>query len=231
MNKKDAIRKVTACMKMAGDSGASPAECATALRQARAMMRDFDLQIDDLHAAEVHEFVGGVALGARPPGWATGLMALVARVFGCEVFLCRSGRYSFFHYIGVSPAPSIASYAADVLYRQLRSARSGYIKSLDRRMRRSTKTRRGDLFAIAWLQEVVKTVGRFAGNKPTEAIEAWKRQHSPDMDAYKPRRHQYYQSDAGAAHAGRTAAEGVRLDRPINGRGGMAAIGQQEADG
>ena len=65
-------------------------------------------------------------------------------------------------FVGIAPRPEIASYAYTVLRRRVGRERAEFLAGLDRRLKRSTKTRRADLFAEAWVEGVREMVVAFA---------------------------------------------------------------------
>jgi hypothetical protein len=54
-------------------------------------------------------------------------------------------------FIGLGPSAEVASYACDVLLRQLRKSRAAFIKGECKRLVPASKTRRADLFCSAWV--------------------------------------------------------------------------------
>ena len=88
-------------------------------------------------------------------------------VYGVSQQLTSSGRAKAvgeFEFIGARDATRIAAYAYDVLLRQLRRDRSAFMRTLNKRLKRATKIRRGDAFAEAWVAGAKQNVAPLATN-------------------------------------------------------------------
>ncbi|SER36966.1 MULTISPECIES: DUF7168 domain-containing protein [Pseudomonas] len=157
------MRKIKHCLALS--KSANEHEAAAAMRQAQALMRKFRLTDMDVKVSDVGETKSDIEM-ARRPLWDMALSTLVGDVFGCRV-LDRSTwsdakgcRVKLAVFIGVNPAPEIAKYAYESLYRQLKKARASYVADI-RSMRgrqRPTPETQGNHFAIGWLYAVEEKI-------------------------------------------------------------------------
>ena len=132
MNKKEIIEKIKKCLALS--KSANQHEAATALRQAQALMEKYNIDADD---AELLGIVNAEILGSgsqKPPVFESMLAQSIAKLMDCKVFLSYQVHrttstakvVAVWHFTGFDPAPEIASYAFDVLYRQLKKARTNF---------------------------------------------------------------------------------------------------------
>lgn len=226
MERENVIRKVAACLRLAASPGATEAEAARALKQAQAMMEKHGLTEQGITAAQATESRSRTVQNT-PPIWSIHLRQIVARAFGVTVILNRSWS-THYAFIGIAPAPEVAEYAWAVLDRQLVKARTQHIAALPKRLKRKTKTRRGDLFARAWVAAVSANVRAFAGADQSRAIAAYQAEHYPALATARIKGIDPKHHDWGSAAAGRDSAAGVRLDRPMGADAKPAALESQQ---
>lgn len=179
------FRKIKCCLALAKSSNAN--EAATALRQAQAMMEQHGITREDVAASDVGSHVSQAAgLGKTPPAHMTMLANMIAVAFAVEplyrahqTFEKWEGSFEFY---GIDSAPEIAGYAFEVLARQLRKDRNAFIGGLKKRLKRSTKVRRGDLYAQGWVQAVRhKVVPRRPSEAERRAIAVYRKKHWTDV--------------------------------------------------
>lgn len=154
------LRKIKRCLALARSSNAN--EAATALRQAQTLMAKHGVTREDVAASEVASHLSRADAGRTPPAHVAMLANMVAGAFGCEIVYSPmfdgvrwSGRVEFY---GLGTAPEIAGYAFEVLGRQLKRDRNAYLASLNKRLKRATKVRRGDMYAQGWVRAVSRQV-------------------------------------------------------------------------
>ncbi len=167
------IERVRKLLAVARDPGATEHEAATALEMARKLMEDYGVSDQECRARDACE--NETARGTRanqPPQWEWHLAGLIAGAFACDPIFHTSGNWS---YIGIDPLPEVASYAFDVLHRQLARARRAYIADALKRVTvRANKTRRADLFCEGWVSGVAQKVRRMARRAgDDEAVSAY----------------------------------------------------------
>ncbi|WP_061291201.1 DUF7168 domain-containing protein [Azotobacter vinelandii] len=209
------LRKIEACLALAGSD--NPNEAATALRQAQKMMAEYGLTQLDLAAARIGEHSARARSGKRPPNYLGALAAIVARAFGTHPIYRAGWRgaapSSELIFVGPDSHARISAYAFEVLQRQLLRDRSRYLAELPRRLKRSTKTRRADAFAEAWVLAVSRQIAPQAVDAATrEAIEHYMgRTHGP-LRSLTPRQNDKLNAyDRTAYSAGYRAGEAVQL--------------------
>lgn len=225
MTKKEAIEKIKKCLALSASSNEHEAE--TALRQAQSLMEKFNIDEKEMLAAGVSEQHAKSAAAKHPTNWEARLAGKVAKAFGCDFlfettgFIKIIGRWKF---IGCGPAPEIAIYAFQVLYRQLKKQRSEYIKTKLKRCKASTKTRRADLFCEAWVSAVVGKLHTFSGSaEQSEQIVAYLGLNYPSTVTFDPRNRNQKPTlsgrDCDDYMAGRSSGESAELNRGVDGAG------------
>lgn len=168
MNRDDALKKIKKCLAVAGSN--SPAEAATALRQAQKLMAEHCITERDVSMVDVVEVRVRSASSGRVL-WDVALHNLIAEAFGCELFSTLEEEYTksfnvvrkrYRVFVGIGAAPTVAAYAYEVLSRQCAKARTAHIQLQPRNCKPITKTTRGDEFARGWVMGVRLVVERFA---------------------------------------------------------------------
>lgn len=154
---------------------------------ARKLMEDDGISDQECRARDACE--NKTERGTRannPPKWEDNLAALIGRAFACDLIFHMSGNWSF---IGIDPLPEVASYAFDVLHRQLVHARRAYIADTLKRVTvRANKVRRADLFCDGWVAGVARKVNHMARRpEDGEAIKAYTALTYPSLDDLSPR--------------------------------------------
>lgn len=223
MDRDTALEKIKKCLALAASS--NPHEAAVAMRQAQKLMHMHGISEHDVTLADVEE----IPLKARSTAlatWEAYLANTIAMAFGCQTYRCtrtaltsrlRLQRISEFVFVGVGAAASVSAYAFDVLYRQAQRDRQAHISSQNKRLKQSTKTARGDAFALAWVMAVEKLVEAFSG-RPEEAAVLVKYMQTRHAEMGKGKatsrhvsRHVRNDSYIEGARAGKQA----RLDRAV----------------
>ncbi len=155
-----AIRKIKHCLALSQSSNEN--EAATAMRQAQALMREYQLTETDVKVSDVGEVESSMSRAARRPLWDQHLSVVVAQVFNvqslrykhwCSIKKRRVERATF---VGVSPAQHIALYAYETLLAKLTLARNEYVAGVRSGRYRScySAPTAGDHFALAWVDQV-----------------------------------------------------------------------------
>jgi hypothetical protein len=182
MDKKTAISKIRKCLALS--RSANENEAATALRMAQAMMAQFNVEDADILAAEVSEARAKCNALKTVSRWENNLACLVSGAFGCKVIHTRYTHSAYWAFIGGGAAPDIAQYAFSVLLRLIKKERALYIANNCSRLKKSSKSRRGDLFCDGWIVGVSDKVRIFAKTPETEsAINAFLKINHPCMVA------------------------------------------------
>lgn len=223
MDRDTALEKVKKCLALAGSS--NPHEAAAAMRQAQKLMQLFDISETDISISDVKE-EGVSACDNSLRTWEAAMANMIAAAFSCGVFVkhgqrwtqsCRLKRFVDWTFYGVGAAPTVAAYAFKVLSRQCLRDRQVFIATQSKRIKQSTKTARGDAFAMAWVHSVQALVDRLADNERNDALlaEYIEKTHPAMGEVKPPARHlsRYVNSDSyvEGARAGRRA----RLEKGV----------------
>ena len=132
-SKDNIIKRIKKCLAIAGDSAATSNEAATALRQAQALMREYDLSMIDVENADFKITQEFMKMARQQPKWKRYLFSSIAKAFGVHVMrTCELNQttkryedgYSFY---GINERPELAQYAFDVIMRQLRRAKKEFL--------------------------------------------------------------------------------------------------------
>jgi len=168
MTRDQAIRKILACLRMAGSS--NPTEAATALRQAQALMDKYGLTEADAASAEIGEREAPTGFrGGELPQSLIALAAVVADGYRCHVignrrsktvikdFHLRRESKTTLRFFGAGADPEIAVYAFTVLRRQMQRDKAAHVA----RVRvRANRERRAEEFAIGWVSAICRLFPR-----------------------------------------------------------------------
>lgn len=213
------IAKIKKCLALGKSSNEH--EAAAALRQAQKLMQahgvtDFDIETADIAEAEVR-----ASAKSTPTKWEVSLANKIAGAFGCEVIFARnyySG--SSWKFIGIGPAAEIASYAQQVLMRQVKKARQTYIKTTLRRCGPPAKTRRADLYCAGWVSATTELLAKFVGSEAQQARLSLYVENKYCCHASTPRDrsagHALRELDFGDLIAGSVAGKDAQLNRGVS---------------
>lgn len=155
MNQDRIIQKIKHCLAL-GQS-ANENEAALALKQAHAMMSKHNISMSDINLSDVKSSDTEETLAKIPMNYQAILANMIAQKFGCEVYLrCDTQKQKHvLCYVGIDLYSKIASYAFDVLSRQLKKFRRQYIKTHLKRVRiKKNKYARADKFCLGWVSKV-----------------------------------------------------------------------------
>ena len=165
MDRADLLARIRKCMKLA--ASANEHEAAAALAKARELMDQYGVDESDVVLLDVGEAVAAASLAARrPPMWALILIRSVTRAIPSHALLGSTG----VTFIGLSPAPEVASYAFVVLHRQLRRARAEYIRTQLKRCSLQRKRARADVFCEGWASAIFQAVVRLHPKTPLDPL-------------------------------------------------------------
>lgn len=181
------LAKIKKCLALSKSSNEH--EAAAALRQAQKLMDAYNISDLDIAAAEVEETKAKAGAGVHPASWEAQLVAWVADVFGCRSLFTPS-RYgaSYWKFIGIGAAAEIAQYTFDVFFRQIKRARTEYIKTHLKRCKAAIKTRRADLFCEGWVATVFRNAPTTSGVvEGSTAVKAYMATHYPTIGSLKAR--------------------------------------------
>lgn len=107
-NRKKAAQRIAKCLALAQSENDNEAEAA--LRQAKPLMKKFQLTETDVAASFVNEGDTRISTQKTPP-YIEGLSRAVADIFGCEALISRRGtKNNTMRFIGVGAKAELASY-------------------------------------------------------------------------------------------------------------------------
>lgn len=214
------LEKIQKCLAMARDGRGDPTEAATALRMAQSLMSKHGVDELGLAASTIDkDYLKSPFSVSRMKDFELSLMQGIAAAFGCEVLWRKNqssntddyyGRWTF---VGPKAYLEICVYTATVLQRQLVKARAQFVRGCTAR----NKTPAADGFCHGWTATVLKTVAAFADpdGSLAAARAAFKERFmsisGKTVDAQARR------GTFDGFLAGKEAAAGVSLRRPMNG--------------
>lgn len=228
MDKQKVLDKVTKLMALANSPGANTNEAATALRQARALMSQYNIESDELRASQVVE--ASVPTGTRrsPADWLHSLAATCAGAFDCSHLSYYHPLKGYcFKFLGKGIGPELAAYAHSSLVLQLQKARREHVAQ-QKRCQLKTKRRRGQLFAEGWINAVAYKVREFAGALDEEIqadITAYLSLHHPELQRLEITPTEAKGNDRSSVRAGFKQGQHAQLHRGV-GRSQPPAIAQ-----
>lgn len=154
-----ALRKIQACLRMAGSS--NPTEAATALRQARSLMDKYGLTEADASVPEIGTTEASTGYrGGMVPQSLVALANLVADGYRCGVVIARRSRVvmrdgafkaqgeTVIQFHGIGADSQVAGYAYSVLRRQLQRGKAMHTRRI---RNQASKDRRGEEFALGFV--------------------------------------------------------------------------------
>lgn len=216
----DKIKKLLRLAKSANEH-----EAAAAMSRAQALMQQHGLssespELSDVCTGEIHSKFKA----KKPTNYFACLSTMVAEAFGCRVHFnwnCFKGGYVV-TFTGHNERPDVASYAYEVLERQLIKARKAFISTLNKRIKASTKTSRADLFCEGWVGSVRTKVKAFAlSDSESQQIDTYMKQAHPDLKTGDTRKASTKNARGGADDAlwaGHLAGKAAELNHGVNGQ-------------
>lgn len=176
------LEKIKKCLALSKSSNEH--EAAAALRQAQALMRQHRIEMSDVEMSDIAESTIAASVKRAPPIWENNLMFDIANAFGCDVIFGTHiiGRADWV-FIGGASEVEVAKYAADVLTRQVRSARRKYIDERLSRCKTKTKIARADAFCLGWVHAACALLEKYERHPAIEKYMAQKHSGLTDLTA------------------------------------------------
>lgn len=147
------LRKIERCLALS--RSANVHEAGTALRQAQRLMDEYGVSDIDIAASTITRVAAKSSSGLNPPRWLDRLATLVSDAFGTaavyEPSPTPNGWQGQFAFLGDNSQATVAAYAFEVLQRQLLNDRRLFMAGMNKRAKRTTKVRRADAYAMAWV--------------------------------------------------------------------------------
>ncbi len=222
MNSK-VLNKIKKLLRLA--KSANEHEASAAMSRAQKLMQEHGLtqespQLSDVMGAHIQSKFKA----KKPASYFALLSSLVAKAFGCHVhfnwnWITEAHLVTF---TGHNERPEIATYAYEVLERQLIQARKDYIATLNKRIKRSTKIARADVFCEAWVSSVYHMVKDFAlSEAESTQLDEYVSMAYPDLKKTDLRQASPKRTRGGAddaAWAGHLAGKNAKLSRGVQGK-------------
>lgn len=187
MDKHKVIDKVSKLLALANSNGASPTEVETALRQARALMSQYNLESTDIETSQVNESSVATQTKRSPADWQHSLASTCASAFDASHLSYYHPTQGWsFKFIGLGVAPELAAHTYSGLLHQLQKARRDHVAA-QRRCNLATKRRRGQIFAEAWISAVSTKVRQFASGldaSTCQKVNAYLERHHPNLKQF-----------------------------------------------
>lgn len=227
------IEKIKKCLALG--KSCEPHEAALALKRAQEMMERHGITTEDISLSGIGRSAARVGAAKRPPRYFHYLISMICNVFGCQAILeqdynLMTNRYATdVSFIGFTPSPELAAYSYEVLSGQLITGRKQYLSSLNKRLKRSTKTRRGDLWAESWVKSAAqKAIPLSLSNEKEELIRKWQAREYDRLTKTSPRATKFRgRGDVEAVCKGIAAGSKAMLNHGVHGSGpGQLKIGQ-----
>ncbi|PIQ39489.1 MAG: hypothetical protein COW58_11430 [Thalassolituus sp. CG17_big_fil_post_rev_8_21_14_2_50_53_8] len=218
-DKRKILEKIRKCLALAKSS--NPHEAAAALRQAQKLMAAHKLSEQDIDLLSVKSARANAGRAQKPPKWQHMLVGVICEAFSVEAIF-RSGFFqkeTEVEFIGIEEAPEVASYAYDVLRRQLTRDRAEHVRK-QKRCKPATKSRRGDLFAEQWVVAVYSVIADFispVSEKHKTLIAEYKNKNHAELKALKPKEHSAKGNDLQSQNEGYRKGKEAQLNRGMTG--------------
>lgn len=215
------MRKIERCLALSKSANAN--EAGIALRQAQALMQQHGLTRIDIAVSRIEGHGVGVPAGKKPPKYLDRLATLINLSFGTRAIYQTSYSYQSdrwlgqWTFVGTDSASRVAAYAYDVMQRQLISDRKSYQSTLPKRLKRTTRIRRGDAFAEAWVTGAREAIIPVELSKEmVDAIEVYKGRHYDNLSTLKSRdAGKLHRHDLSAMQEGYAAGRQVRVHSAV----------------
>lgn len=220
MDQKKVLDKIKKLLRLSASD--NPHEAAAAMRQAKALMRKHQIDQATVETIDVLESSTRSSASVRPAIWEANLAETCARAYASRcLFIGNAGEWLF-----VGEMAELASYTMSVLLRKLRTARKNYIQENLARCKTANKTRRADLFCVAWVHQIYRQVMIFADATPSAAVDTYMRTNHQDTQVLETNDRNAATTLSDSARqdvmAGRLAAKNVHLNHGVNGRDQVA---------
>lgn len=222
MARDDLLARIRKCLALA--RSANEHEAAAALAKARQLMDEHGVDQVDIDSIDVGETRAKGSGAWTPTRWETGLVDAVTRAIPVEVLACGDEGWSF---VGLTPAPEIASYAFTALYRQLKRARADYMRDrLKRVTTAARKTARADAFAEGWVEAVWRAIARlYPESEVDPVVRAWLQRRYPRTAPLEPRERDAGKAGENDKARGHLAGRDVQLAQGVTAAAPAARLG------
>ncbi len=221
MNNEKYLAKIKKLLNLARRS-TNQHEAANAISQAQGLMRKHDLNEVDVDLLDVGESSskGAPSNAVKIPGYAAMLAQMICHAFGVRCYHSYSVSRRIVVFYGPNERPQIAAYGFDVLSRQLVKARTEFIASQRKSIKRSTKTNRADQFCEGWVNGAYQVIESFIIRESEKTLMTafYERLKSnAGLSSIEARAAKSCRGDNDARGAGYKAGQEARLHHGVNG--------------
>lgn len=216
------IAKIRKCLALS--SSANEHEAAAAMAKARELMDEHNISATEMSFADINEASARGSGNLKCHRWEVILANAIGRAFECAQFHDSDLKRRF---VGFDPAPEIAGYAFDVLFRQCRRARKTYIEAHLRRCKPATKRRRADIFCMGWTEAIyAKARALHVSPERKEVVNQYLVERHPGLVAVDPRstKKRLNVRDSDAFWRGFSNGRSASLHGGVNGATGVALL-------
>lgn len=226
MDKEKALDKIKKCLALSKSSNEH--EAAQALKQAQALMEKYEVNAVDIALSEVSEQGADRRMAVKLAEWQWAVANMISEVFGCKCY--QQGDAMVFY--GLGNRAEIASYAFDVVYRQISAARREFLKTC-RARKPSNRTYLADQFCNGWMMGAWGAVKKFEMSDEEKAVmDRYEKKEHSDMVEAKTRDAkssilQGSTMEYEALAQGMESGKKVQLHHAMNGTDGVKQIGEQ----
>ena len=173
----DILKKIKKCLALAKSSNVN--EAATALRQAQALMKQHNINSDDVAISDVKECDINTKNTKQKPGYEQTLAIKCAQAFECDVVLKDVISKDFeitlnYQFFGLGSNAELAAYAFSVLNRQLQTARRSYMASTLSRYNPSYKTKHANSYCYGWVRTATQSISNAITPENKARLDAYK---------------------------------------------------------
>lgn len=224
---KKILDKIKKCLALSTSSNSN--EASTALRQAQALMSQYNVDDGDLH--EVGHVVIKYKKSKKVQSWEVSLINMAGDIAGCEVLLQTGASGCSAIFIGIPSKREMASYVFEVLHRQISQIRRRYMKENLTHIHSSyQRGRLADVFCGAVVHESARKVSKVI-NPEKEGELVQKYRGDLITPGSKPKNVKFpsinNRDDYNALHSGLKAGKDVNIYGGVN-RTEQAMIGGVE---
>ncbi|WP_372436543.1 MULTISPECIES: DUF2786 domain-containing protein [Pseudomonas] len=218
MDKQKVLSKVAKLMALAKSQGAAPNEVEIALRQARHLMKQYNLEHTEVAAHAIEEASVGTKTRRAPQDWLHNLATICSQAFDCShlAYFHPLAGWSF-KFLGKGISPELSAHTYSTLHHQLVAARRAHV-ALQKRCQLKTKRHRGQLFAEGWLNAVASKVTQFADGvdeTTVQEIQAYLELHHPNLKQFIIKPIEAKGHDTRSLQAGWDQGKHARLHRGV----------------
>ena len=199
------------------------------MKQAQALMKKYEVDAVDVVLSEVSERGSGRKMAVKLAKWQWSFANMISEVFGCKCYQLRNAMFFY----GLGNRAEIASYAFDVVYRQISAARREFLKTC-RARKPSNRTYLADQFCNGWMMGAWSVVKEFEMSAEEKAVmDRYVKKEHPNMVEARTRDVkssilQGSKMEYEALTQGVESGKQVQLHHAVNGAEGVKQIGERK---